>query len=95
MSASVQTTDQANALDLAELLAGPVVGPVVDHDDLVAVGRGVERAADAVELVLQVALLVVDGKDDGDVELRRWIGGGAHGGVQGYRAGVPAKESAL
>ena len=53
----------------AQLLAGAVVGAVVDDDDLVAVRRRVERGADAVDLRAQVALLVVDGQHDGDVEL--------------------------
>ena len=61
--------DQADALDLAQRLTRAVVGAVVDHDDLVGVRRRVERLPDAVDLGLEMSLLVVDREDDRDVEL--------------------------
>src|SRR5690606_23894473 len=50
-----------------------------DDDDLPRVPARLEGRRDPVDLVPQVALLVVHGEDDGDVELRLGSSGGGHG----------------
>ena len=52
--------DEPDAVDLAELLAGAVVGTVVDDDDLERVRRRLQRSPDPVDLRAEMTLLVVD-----------------------------------
>ena len=61
--------DEADAVDHLQVVFGPVVRSVVDDDDLERVRRGVERLLDALDLVTQMAPLVVDGEHDGHVEV--------------------------
>ena len=61
--------DEPDAFDLAELIAGAVIGAVVDHEDLEGVRRRLERGPDPVDLRAEMTLLVVDRKYDGDVAL--------------------------
>ena len=60
--------DQPDALDGGQVDLAAVVGSVVDDDDLERVGRREQGRSDAVDLLAQVAALVVDGQDHADVE---------------------------
>ena len=76
---------------------GRAVGrAVVDDEELVAEVRGVERGPDAVELLVEVPRLVVDGEHDGDVDgARSGRRGGLHGALGRLLAAPlePARDS--
>src|SRR5581483_9790765 len=66
--AVLREDDEADVPDVAELVRGAVARAVVDHEDLVAVRRRVERGPDPVDLRPDVAALVEDGQHDGHVD---------------------------
>ena len=75
------------AFNFPEPLARPISGAVVNHDDLVGIPRAVERAADAVQLFVEMAPFIEDGQDHRNVK-QRWQ-------VFGHEIGIDPLKSGL